>query len=313
MSRVAQLSLALWLCAGCTLISLEPLQSESGGSSAQGGAAGGGGGSAQGGAAQGAGGTGSGAGSSSGGGGGGGASPVYDACVLADMPSLYLRMTAGAGDEPNLGSLGGSASLSGAVTDGASLVSGGDGARVLGDGMSSGAIVFDAAPVFAGGLTSSTIELWFEAPSFSAMTYPLLVGGSPAVLTLRIEARIDPMGLDVIHFIGRNGIDSRFQIHPLDLLAPPGQIHHLVLVYRQSAATMFQNGASDDVLLYLDGELALGMGDGDPVSMAPVPAPLTIGSGFDARLDELAVYPFELSAARIAAHFAAGSQGTPCP
>lgn len=308
MSRRWWIFVLATLSAGCTLISLDPLQSElvggAGGTDGGGGATastsntGGQGGSpAQGGA-----------------GGSGGTAPIYDACVLADGPSLYLRMTPSASPETNLGSLGGSATVTGFSAAGPSLVTGGDGARTLLSGTGdAGSLAFDA-PVFTGGQTSTTIELWFRAPDWAAATYPLVVGASPAALTLRLERRFDVSGLDAIYFVGHNGPDVREVRHFVDLLEPPAQDHHLVVVYRQSATTVFDGGGdSDDLLVYLDGQLVEPAGHGDPVSVAPVAPPLTLGEGYQGLLDELAVYPVELSAARIQAHFDAGRDGVPCP
>lgn len=299
------------LSAGCTLISLDELQS----SLSSGGAGGGGEASQGGGASSSTGGQGGATNPQGGGGAGsGGASPIYDACVLSDGPSLYLRMTPSSSPEPNLGSLMESAALTGFSAAGPSLVAGGDGARTfLSDMSEQGSLAFDA-PVFAGGLTSTTIELWFRTPDWSAALYPLVVGASPATLTLRLERRFDASGDDAIYFVGRNGSNVREVKHFANLLDPPAQDHHLVVVYRQSAATVFNGaGESDDLLLYLDGQLVESTGTGDPASIAPVAPPLTIGQGYQGLIDELAIYPFELPAERVQAHFDAGHDGVPCP
>jgi len=132
-------------------------------------------------------------------------------------------------------------------------------------------------------------------------------------LSLEMQAGIAD-GPDSFRFRYRTTAgDDRAAVHFLELDDEPGEIHHVVAVYRQTAATIFDgSGTANDLLVYVDGVLAQPTGCCSEVPMFTVTAPLQIGNGFAGTLDEVAVYDRELTPAEILEHFQLGSGAQRC-
>ncbi|MBL9021618.1 MAG: hypothetical protein JNL21_05435 [Myxococcales bacterium] len=243
--------------------------------------------------------------------GGGGSAPTYDACVTALGPVARFRLDdASTADEPNLGSWGGVAVASGTRMGEAPLV---DGSLSATSFAPDGALTL-ATPAFfgsQGGYQPFSIELWFRAPSsFSEEVVSVQMG--MALLYLRIQERMDPMGLDSIQFRALDPSHDRGVIENLDLA--DGAPHHLVAVYRQTAATVFTSGSADDLVIYVDGVPTANLATGIEAPIPAMDGPLVIGGGFGGPLDELAIYPVELPPATVAALTALGNgQLVDCP
>ena len=249
--------------------------------------------------------------SSTGGDGGGGAAPDYDACVAALAPVVRLRLDdASASLEPNLGSWGGMASASGTRAAEPALVDGSVGAMSFAP---DGALTLTGPSFFGGqsGYQPFSIELWFRAPAtFSEEVVTVQMG--TAILYVRIQERMDPMGLDSVQLRAFDPTHDRGVIENLDL--SDGSTHHLVAVYRQSAATVFAAGSAYDMVIYIDGVPTSNLATGIEAPMPQIDGPLVIGGGFGGALDELAVYPTQLSSTTVAALTALGTgQSVPCP
>ncbi len=308
-ASIAQLGLAMAL-AGCTLIDLSQL-GQSGGPGGQGG---------QGADAStnhsGAGGPGSGANGVGGEGaassGGGPPAPGYEDCLGDELPQVYLRMSSDAG-EPNLGVLGGQALATGTIgVVSPGLVDGDDSARLF---TGASHLSFDGASQLFGGTQPLSVELWFRADAMFSQAALVSHSAGAEQFEVRLTARAVPDGLDSlsIRFHNAAGL-SRLAIHYLDLLEPPDQLHHLVAIYRQSSTTVFNGaGESNDMALYLDGALVTELTVGDEIAMPSYVAPVTVGSAYEGRLDEVAIYDRELSADEVMRHYLTGTDaGTNC-
>lgn len=233
----------------------------------------------------------------------GGSTPLYEACVSALGPVARLHMDeANADSEPNLGSWGGVAAGSGTRTPEQPLVDGSDGATSFAP---DGALTLDGPPFFGtqGGYQPFSIELWFRAPAdYSEDVF--LVQAGMALLFLRIEERQDPMGLDSIRFRAIDPSNDRGVIANVDLA--DGATHQVVAVYRQSSTTVFTSGSADDLVIYVDGVASPNFATGTETPMPQIEGPIVLGGGFAGPIDELAIYPFELSATTVAALSALG-------
>jgi hypothetical protein len=243
--------------------------------------------------------------------GAGGSTPAYEACVASLGPVVRLRLDAAAeASEPNLGSWGGMATGTGTRTAEQPLVDGSVGATSFAP---DGTLTLSAPPFFGtdGGYQAFSIELWFRAPPTYSEDVFLLQAGM-ALLFLRIEERQDPMGLDSIRFRFIDPINDRGVIANVDLA--DGATHHLVAVYRQTAQTTFVSGTADDLVIYLDGNPSPNLATGTETPMPQIDGPLVFGGGFGGPIDELALYPIELSATTVAALTALGQGETvECP
>ncbi len=241
----------------------------------------------------------------------GGQGPTaYDACVAAWAPVVRLKLADPSADgEPNLGTWGGEAAWTGSVTGQAPLVSGGDGSASFDpDG---GLTLDQAGPVF-GGFAAFTLELWFRVPvDYDAAVFQVLASGAGS-LTVRIQERQDPMGLDSVRFRYTGTMIDRLVIENLDL-SDLNVAHHLVAVYRQTAQTMFMGGQADDLVLYVDGATT-SLASGTEAPIPDLASPLTWGNGFAGSLDDVAVYDRELPPDVVAALSALGrGERAPCP
>lgn len=308
--------LFLTATAGCTLIDLSQLGSGSGAGNSGGDASGAsnpsGGGPADGG--NGAGGS---SGVDSGGNGGSPPLPTYDECLLAEMPSVYFRLSSPelAANETNLGSLGGDAGFGGGHMPAPSLVASTDQSTVFVDLNGDGSLVWTGGNRLFGGHAPVSVELWLETPdplSTVALARYQQIGDR---IELRIIERPVSDGLDAIElrFITSAPAERGVLVY-LDLQNPPKQLIHVVGVYRQTEATLFAgDGSSNDMAIYLNGVLASEATTGDPVPLPSLVGNLEIGAGFQGSLDELAVYDRELDADDVARHYAFGlSASTNC-
>lgn len=310
------LASVLLATSGCTLISLDSLQGGSGAASAGGD---GPGGSGQGGAPVNGGGPqgGSGDGGSISQGGdpssGGGPTFTYQDCVLADGPALYFEMT-GEATEPNLGSLGGQLASFGSHGPAAALAEGSDGAATFGPAAATDYAEISGASALFGGFKPFSIELWMKVPAPLDTRDLFRFANGADRLTLEVVERQVVDGDDGFRFRIRDTAgNERGVTYFLDLQDPVDQVHHVVGVYRQTAATMFDgSGAADDMVLYLDGSPILLDAAGDEIPMPTITAAVQLGMGFAGALDEVAVYDRELSAEDVARHYAIGSGEMPC-
>ncbi len=301
----------------CTLISLEPLQ---GGPSGGNGASTSDGGNGASGASTNEGGSGAtsmggaGGGPSSGGGGQGG-SPAfsYEDCILQDAPAILLAMD-GPTSEPNLGSLGGTATYAGVFSFGDPIVEGSAGS-VKFDAATSSSLSLAGAESLVGGFTPFTIEVWLRVPDTIENRDLVHFGTTADRVTLETVKRSVPDGMDAFQLRIRNAAGmSRSVPYFTDLQADAGHIHHLVGVYRQDAGTIFDgSGLSNDMVLYLDGEKMTDVTGYDQISAPTTTGPVQFGVGFAAEIDEVAIYPVELDAAVIAQHYAIGTGVAACP
>jgi hypothetical protein len=308
--------IASFLClatlAGCTLIDLSQLgggsgAGQSGGESSAGNGPSGGspetGGGAQGGSA------------AQGGGANGGAPPgeSYADCVVADAPAVYFRANspADAENEANLGTLGGTGLFSGIGNTHnpfPGLVADDDQATQFTGQNGDGSIVVTGAEAVFGMFDPFSIELWLKAPSPISAKTLVSYEANGNRLELRVKKRLNPDGDDAIELrILWPSLEERYVTHFLDLEDPQEQVLHIVAVYRQTGDTVFAgDGSAADMVLYLNGEPTSDLAGNDTIYLPEFVAPLAIGNGFEGLLDEVAVYPRELSAAEVARHHAFG-------
>jgi hypothetical protein len=303
--------LAFASLAGCTLIDLSQLGGGSGAGQTGGGSSAGngptGGGPDVGGGPEGAS-----SGVSQGGGpnGGGPSVPSYDECVVSEGPAVYFQLNSSANvlEEPNLGTLEGTGSYTGSHMPFPGLVDNADEATLFTGKEGAGALRLLGAAGVLSGNDPFSLEAWVQMPSEITQKSLVNYEMDGNRLELRVTPSLGKAGSDSIElrFVAAN-LDERGVIEFLDLDNPDAQVLHIVAVYRQTLATKFQgDGSSDDMVLYINGQLASDETTGDPVPLPVFTASLGIGNGFDGLLDEVAVYPFELSAADVARHYAFG-------
>lgn len=315
LARVA--SLALSLLASCNLfVSLDPLSE--GESSASGG------GSSSTSSLSGPGPSTSSAGGGAAGGGGPGPT-AWEQCVGSAEPLIHLRMS-GSITEPNLGSTKTDAPsatyyqphatvpglLDGDTDEAASF----DDPRTdIGDADEdeSGRLELPDPGGFAG-LDQFTIELWFRTPESFDRGELVSRQTSTGGFRLELGQRQVADGLDNVTFFMFDdtmtslGYDERRRQVGFNAdLSQPGEIHHVVFLYRRSATTTFDlAGNADDLVLWLDGVRTPLLACCGPIELPAIEAPLSIGNGYSGAVDELAVYGRVLSDAEIQLHHAVG-------
>ncbi|NUO52110.1 MAG: LamG domain-containing protein [Polyangiaceae bacterium] len=243
-----------------------------------------------------------------GGGGGGGEAPGYDDCVESLGPVVRLRLDDAGGDsETNLGAWGGSADYTGGRTSEAPLAAGSLAAASFAP---DGVLQLAAQGGFFGGSQAFTIELWFQPPADYSEEVAALITGTDGFV-LRIEKRLDAMGLDSIRFrfFGNGGGTDRVVIENLDLSG--GGVHHVVAVYQEAP---FMSGEADDLQIYVDGAPPTNLATGTETAMPALNGSLTFGNGFAGPIDELSIYPAALDPAAIEAlHTLGMGQSATCP
>lgn len=295
--------------AGCTLIDLSQLGGGSG-AGQTGGASSAGNGPSGGSPETGGGPSGGSSGVTQGGGPQGGA-PLYDECLLQDQPALYFRLDSpsDATTETNLGTLAGAGNFTGSHELVEGLVGDSNPSTRFTDLVEDGRLSFDGAQTLFGGFTPFSIELWLQLPpvvtTTSLVSYTL-----GHLLELRVVAGQGWGGSDAIElrFVVDGTLDERGVTHFLDPKQPDPPLLHIVAVYRQTATTAFNlDHSADDMLLYVNGEsFPAELANGDEIAMPTFTSSVVIGNGFAGSLDEVAVYPRELSAAEVARHYAFG-------
>ncbi len=228
-----------------------------------------------------------------GGAGSGGAPPTYDTCVDSLGPVVRLKLddATGAGDV-NLGEWGGMAVGAGARTIESPLVVGSIAATSFSP---DGSLTLDG-PEFFGtqqGYQPFSIAFWVSAPaSFSDDVFAVSAG--TALLFVRLVERQSQDGLDSISLRYVDTAIDRGVTENVDLA--DGAPHFVVAVYRQTAATTFVGGTADDLVIYVDGVPTANLATGSEVPVPPIAAPLVFGGGFGGPIDELTIFPFEVSA-----------------
>lgn len=302
MYRTLQVCLFSSLSA-CTLISLDSLQD---GIAADGGNGGAGASNPDGGSTnQGAASAGGEGGGGTNTGGSGGSTPTFEDCILGSDPAIYLRMGSPDSLEPNLGNLGGTATYVGARSRVDGLILEDDGASSFGP---TDALALDGASAIFGGFQPFTVELWVKVPADFATVDLMLLQAAPDFISVQLRRRQVEDGFDAFWLRYSGGTGERQVTHSMKLLEPADQEHHLALVYRQTADTVFDgSGVSNDMAIYLDGALVESQAAGDPDTPAPtVDATFLLGNGFVGVLDEIAVFTRELSATEVEDHYAYG-------
>jgi hypothetical protein len=308
------LAVAVATSSGCSCISLEELQ---GGEPASGGAASGGASSG----AQNPGGAGpGGANGAAGSGDGGGAAPPIpplEACIAADGPVVWFRMSSADATEPNLGSFVGDGTYVGEVVPVPSLVGPEDpsGAKSFG----AGAFLEYAASQFTGVEQPLTIELWVQLNEALEVAggERRLFEASRADDSLTVELGIGPRQVPATEM----GVDQLFlRLHEAPL---ERSVFHNATSYLDGAASplhvvaTYGYAGAADLALWVDGALVESPGSGAPIALAPMTTlrvASTLGTDGSARavVDEVAIYTAVLPAARITAHHSAGTRGAPC-
>lgn len=296
--RLAALLSCTLLAAGCTLISLDPLQGIGGGPVTGGGSEGGGdvgGGANVGAGSEGGGGDGGGGSTTGGGGSGGGVvvTPYLD-CILADDPAIYFRMS-GATVEENLGSIDEDATYRGGHSTVASLVTGEtDQAATFEDANGNSLTLVDAASPIFSPTSSFSIEAWVRTPPAGAGTREIL----------RFTDTMKHIDFDLEENISKNlyGFrltiaDGTSRVISQPLVLEPETVHHAVVMY---------DSTTTDVTLFVDGIDVMAADSGD----TPVPdfvGDIVISAdGFTGVLDEIAIYDKALTAADVQRHHAHG-------
>ncbi len=300
--------IASFLCfatlAGCTLIDLTELGGDSGAGQSGGESSAGNG--PNGGSPDTGGSTGQGAN----GNGGAPPDPTYDACIVGDEPAVFFRLNSAsdATSEANLGSLSGAGTFSGShVPFLPGLVDDDDASTMFADQIEAGQLAFTSDGDTLSGAQPFSFEAWVRMPLTVATTSLIKCEQGGNLLELRVLDEAEPAPDKIqLRFVlptayGRTvGAElSREMI---------GQTVHIVAVYRQNDQTVFTGGnaLSDDMVLYLNGKLASDDTTGIEIAMPSFVTDLHIGNGFEGLLDEVAVYPRELSAAEVAHHHALG-------
>ena len=218
---------------------------------------------------------------------GGGSGADYAATVLADAPAGYWRLGEASGTALDSSGRGNNASPTGVMTrDVAGAVSGDDGAVAFGGGYLSAP---DAASLDLG--DTFTMEAWVKPNGFGAIVSKGFNG-----YYLRL------LGNNKLNLLKSNAAE----IVESTTAVPSSGWHHVVAT---------KTGAT--VKLYLDGVDVTG-----PITNATVvntADSIYIGCQRPASecgtasIDEVAVYATALSSVRVAAHYAAGTSGTPPP
>ncbi|HKT02025.1 MAG TPA: LamG-like jellyroll fold domain-containing protein [Rugosimonospora sp.] len=227
-----------------------------------------------------------------------GAATTYAGSVLADAPSAYYRlgeaagMGAGADSSPASATLG----YGGAATLGrtGALVGDGDGAVNGNGGCCVGSARNGALPSYN---SARTVEAWVKPGD----GYQRLIAGWGSSRTNRAFN----VGLDATRILVSGYGDDRWLRvgRPLN----DGAWHHIAVVYTGSTVTAYVDGLPVGTKSFASKlNTVVPAGDGLHVG-----AGHDNGGAFYGDLDEVAVYPSALSAARIAAHFAASGNSRP--
>jgi hypothetical protein len=224
---------------------------------------------------------------------------TYDATIRADGPTIFWRLgeangLAGAADASGSGHTGAYASTGVAYGVAGALVNDSDTAVTL-DG-AAGAIQETSGGGVPVGSTARSLEIWFRTST--ATPQPLFNYGTAGSLS-QLAVYLAGAQVQV-----KDGTDPVLAFTAASSLAD-GAWHHLVVTY----------DGTTSIAVYVDGA-AVGSAQATSGTLATVldATGLEVGRDnapgfFSGTLDEAAVYPTALSAAKVAAHFAAGEGG----
>jgi hypothetical protein len=310
------------LLSGCTLLSLEDLQSGSEPSVNGGGNVGGNGGngaeSSNGGATN----------NSGGNTGGGGQDPatLYANCIEADQPAVYFKLDASETSEPNLGSFVGDGSYKGESVLSPGLVFGTMDRPVAHKFINDGVLEFATAE-FLGGYQPITIELWVQPGTLGDGEDVSVVEEGSLASKIKLFRKINPNDRTAedqvsVHLATQTGERTAYlNSGNTDFFSDdPAPVFHIVAVYHQEASTIFDgSGAANDIEIWVNGVASTTPANGTKEPMLALTTLLIGGDLGDSAsapgrvIDEFAVYTQALSPERIAAHFHAGLTGICSP
>jgi hypothetical protein len=224
---------------------------------------------------------------------------TYAATIMADSPSIFWRLgeaneLAGAADASGSGHTGAYTSTGVAYSVAGALVNDLDTAVTL-DGVT-GAVQETSGAGAPVGSSARSLEIWFKTSTATAQ--PLFNYGTSGLLS------------QFAVYLAGNKVQIKDGTDPLltftaDSSLADGAWHQLVVTY----------DVATSVAVYVDGA-AVGSAQATSGTLATVldVTGLEVGRDnaagfFSGTLDEAAVYPTALSAAKVAAHFAAGEGG----
>lgn len=238
--------------------------------------------------------------------------PTHDATITSDSPIGYWRMGQ-TGTVTNLGSIGSDvdATLSGTYADAASLVYGtGDSTDF--DGSSAQMVIPNDPDINAGGTyLQRSIELWFEADALSGFQYLYEEGGGTNGLGIYLEDdTLYCQAWSQSSNWGGTGDPGGTKFQSQSGLAT-GTVYHVVMTFSQPADRLrcylnsVSMGADVTGIGQLDshtGGISVGF-SGNSYNYAG--ADLT-PSRFNGRIDEVAMFDYELTAGEVASHYNPG-------
>lgn len=213
---------------------------------------------------------------------------TYSAEVLADSPTVYLKLDEVSGTSfADSSGNGNTATGTSTTPNAASLLPGDSGKAVTFDGSSASIAVPSVS--FTG---DWSFEAWIKLTGSGNTNYKTLInlGGSG---DKKVYLLIDPSD----HLYRWSGSDSAYVI-------TRDVVHHVVYTY---------NDTTHDEKFYVDGTLRHTTANGGPfTTQSGGPSLGAAGSDhrFQGILDEVAIYLSEISAARVSAHYTAGSTTT---
>lgn len=227
---------------------------------------------------------------------------AYADAVLADSPTLYWRLGEASGTTAaNLGSASGDGTYAGSPTLGQAGLLPGDAdtcPKFNGSYVDGGSLTATALGI--SGNADRTVECWLKVePAGSGGTFrvPWAVGGGsqPSCLYIGLADTAAPTSWE----IGLWGGVSSFTMP-----SPTAAARHVALTYKGSTKgfEIFVDGASIHTYTHGANLTTVGAAPFDAGWLRPA-----AGNHWVGWLDEVAVYASVLSAARIAAHFAAAS------
>lgn len=257
-------------------------------------------------------------------------SDPYPQAVLADSPIAYYRLDEASGttmcdasNSANNGTYNSSGityGVTGALSSSADTAVGGDGTPTeVGQSTSD--------PAGLTGNHAYTLEAWFKSattsPPTNANTWLVglgTTGGTGQAVVLSVNPNHGSQlgwGPASAFTIDQFGSDWAWDPTTADVNLWDGNWHYLAVTYTPS-----NSASASDYIGYVDGH-DIGSPDARPYGNAVTniaASPIILGQGcntngcywlpFEGGLDEVAVYPTALSAARISAHYAAASAQT---
>jgi hypothetical protein len=218
---------------------------------------------------------------------------TYDQAVLADSPAAYWRFdeASGATAADSTGHANTGAYQNGPTLGAAGLIGGGNTA-VSFDGVNDRVLVPDSTTLSPTGAIS--VEAWVNASSLATSS-----GGFRTVLIKGNSywLRVDNVGgvQRARFFIADAG--TYYGVTATGIALTAGTTYHLVGTYNGSTFHLYVNGADQGTSIHA------GAIDDNTV---PLQISLASSSGWDGRLDEVAVYPSALTPTQVQAHHTAG-------